>query len=115
MKPKKQKAGPFDALPDEWKSKIDGAGIDDVKAEIVKVAIAQAVQEAAKAIDGDIIDLKEKLKTANTQYVEGRKTNKLKTKRLLQRWGELGAPGMPDVKDFLKQAAQVAAEQVAPK
>ncbi len=112
---KKEKAGEFDTLPEEWKSKVEVADIDGVKAEIVKTATAQAILEAAKALDPDLANLKEQLKTANTQYVEGRKSNKLKMRMLIQRWGSLGAPGMPDVQDFLKQVTKEAANQVAPK
>lgn len=80
---KKQKKDPFEALPDEFKSFVDGAGLEELRLKLSDVAKSDEQNLSAAKADEDLNTKRASVKTAMEPYKEVAKLNKLKRKRLI--------------------------------
>lgn len=76
-RPKKTR-DPFEDVPEEFKSTIEGLSRDEIKLRIAMVTIDQIELMEAQAADDDYQRLKAEFKEAGAVYREGTKANKAK-------------------------------------
>ncbi len=79
----KNKKGPFDSLPSEFKDAVAAEDLAAIKARLSDIAKAEEANQAAKAADEDLNKLKEQAKYAGVGYREGTKMNKTKVKFII--------------------------------
>lgn len=98
------KLNKFKDLDKEW---CDGQASKDTEGiykDICTIAMNDVQLRLAKALDQDLINLKEKVKYATEVYSEGAKANRLKIEFNIQVLDARGV-AVPSVNDFLKKAA----------
>jgi len=88
-RPKKDK---FADLSEEFKNGVASMDEAGIRAEITKVALAQAANLEAKDADQDLAEKKEAAKEAGAQYREATKANKAKVAWCRQVLSDKGKP-----------------------
>ena len=76
------KKDPFETLPDEFKSKVDGASDEQILEILGDVAKAEEYNRRCKEDDQDLQEKKAAHDIAGEGYKEASKANKLKTRYL---------------------------------
>lgn len=87
---KKEKKNPYDALPDDFKSFVDGAALEGLKDKLGEVAKMEEQNLAACKADGDLNTKREAVKFAMEPYKEIAKMSRLKKKYLIQALADKG-------------------------
>ena len=95
----------FRKLDESWRQNQLAATTPDLYKEITKKAIATVQLDLAKELDPDLASLKEQVKMANEPYSEGRKTNSLSIRFLVDVLKGRGE-NVPSIEDFLSAAAK---------
>ena len=64
----------------EWFETLQAASDEEVRQKVTEVAFAEATNQQMKEDDDDLANLKEQVKLASEQYVQGTKLNRAKIK-----------------------------------
>lgn len=110
MDPKEKQFKDFKKLDEEWRNEEMGKQTAEVYKDIVSRAMNIVRLDMAKDFDEDLKRLAEELKTAREPYTEGKKTNNLEIRFLIEVLKSRGEK-VPGIEDFMQSAAAAAAEQ----
>lgn len=83
---------PYADLPEDWKNSMLSKDFASLDKELANVAKAEDENQRAKKDDVDLASLKAEVKEASAQYREATKTNKLKTRFLIETQETKGRP-----------------------
>ncbi len=101
--PKDAQFKKFKKLDEEWRNTQMSKSEADVDKEIRTVVSNMVALEAAKALDEDLISLKEQVATAEAIYKEGKKEQLIKLEFLIECLKSRGA-NITDVESFVQKS-----------
>jgi hypothetical protein len=106
-KAQKKRDRKFATLPEEWRNQMMASNRSDVEidSEIKKAAVSLVNLELAKALDEDLIALREQLQVAQSVYTEGKKENLIRIEFLIDVLRSRGRD-VPSVQSYIKSAKE---------